>query len=68
MTAHTAYVRELITQGHQARTGHWGCRGGGMMLFQAASMDEAQKIVAQDPLVKYGCVTYELYEWCIVVE
>lgn len=66
--AHKAYVRDLIERGHQAKTGYWGCFGGGMMLFQATSMAEAEAIVAQDPLIKSGCVKYELYEWRIVVE
>jgi uncharacterized protein YciI len=66
--AHKAYVQELIAKGHQARSGYWGCKGGGMMLFEAASMDEAQAIVTQDPLVQNGCVNYELYEWRVVVE
>jgi len=38
--AHKAYVRELIAQGHQAKTGYWSCFGGGMLLFQADSMAE----------------------------
>jgi uncharacterized protein YciI len=66
--AHKAYVRDLIAQGHQARSGYWGCLGGGMMLFKADSMDEAQAIVAKDPLVQNGCIKYELYEWRVVVE
>lgn len=65
--AHRAYVEALIAQGHQARTGYWAQRGGGMLLFQAESMTEAAAIVAEDPLVKHGCVRYQLYEWCIVV-
>lgn len=68
VSAHKAYVRDLIAQGHQARTGYWSCYGGGMLLFQAASMAEAAAIVAQDPLVQNGCVNYKLYEWCVVVE
>ncbi len=65
---HKAYVQQLIAKGHQARSGYWGCRGGGMLLFQADSIDRAQAIVAQDPLVQNGCVSYELYEWRVVVE
>ncbi|MCT7968213.1 YciI family protein [Laspinema sp. D1] len=66
--AHKAYVEDLIAKGHQAKTGYWQRRGGGMLLFEAESMEEAQQIVASDPLVKHGCVKYDLYEWCIVVE
>ncbi|MCT7974382.1 YciI family protein [Laspinema olomoucense] len=66
--AHKAYVEDLIAKGHNAKTGYWQRRGGGMLLFEAESMEEAQQIVAEDPLVKHGCVNYDLYEWCIVVE
>jgi uncharacterized protein YciI len=66
--AHKAFVQDLIAKGHQAKTGYWGELGGGMLLFQAASMDEAKSIVEQDPLVKNGCVKYKLHQWCVVVE
>lgn len=66
--AHQDYVKRLITEGHQAKTGYWREQGGGMMLFQAADLAEAQAIVAQDPLIQNGCVDYYLHEWRIVVE
>ena len=65
--AHVAYVKDLIAKGHQARTGYWAERGGGMLLFQADSFAEAEAIVQADPLIQNGCVEYELHEWCIVV-
>lgn len=64
--AHRAYVRDLIAKGHQAKTGYWAKRPGGMLLFEADSMEEAEKIVAEDPLIKNNCVTYEIYQWCVV--
>ncbi len=66
--AHKEYVRELIEKGHKARTGYWARRGGGMLVFEAPSRQEAEEIVARDPLVVNGCVKYELFEWCVVVE
>ncbi|MGD1895970.1 MAG: YciI family protein [Phormidesmis sp.] len=66
VAAHVAYVKQLIEQGHQAKTGYWAERGGGMLIFTAGSMDEAKAIVEADPLIANNCVTYELYEWCIV--
>jgi uncharacterized protein YciI len=66
--AHAAYVKALIQQGHQAKTGYWRQRGGGMMLFEAANLAEAETIVKQDPLIQNGCVNYQLHEWCIVAE
>ncbi|MBP5977751.1 hypothetical protein HW132_34865 [Brasilonema sp. CT11] len=68
VSAHHAYVQELIAKGHKAKTGYWAQKGGGMMLFEAASMEEAQNIVALDPLIQNDCVNYQLYEWKIVVE
>ncbi len=66
--AHKVYVKELIAKGHKARSGYWGDFGGGMLIFEAASPEEARAIVAQDPLVKNGCVSYDLHQWCVVVE
>jgi uncharacterized protein YciI len=63
---HLEYVRALNADGHEARSGYWAERGGGMMLFEAASLEEARRIVAADPLVRGGCVEYELHEWTIV--
>lgn len=66
--AHHGYVRELIARGHKAKSGYWAVRGGGMMIFEAESMEQAQAIVAEDPLIKNDCVDYQLYEWRLVVE
>ncbi|BAY24177.1 YCII-like protein [Calothrix sp. NIES-2100] len=66
--AHKAYIEDLIAKGHKAKSGYWAEFGGGMMLFEAESMAEAQAIVALDPLVQNGCVNYQLHEWRIVVE
>jgi uncharacterized protein YciI len=68
VSSHKAYVRELIAKGHQARSGYWQEKGGGMMLFVAESLDEARAIVEADPLVKHKCVKYHLHEWCVVVD
>ena len=68
VAAHVAYVYRLIEDGHQARSGYWAERGGGMLTFQANSIDEARAIVEADPLVANDCVSYELHEWCVVAE
>lgn len=68
LPAHKDYVRQLIRLGHQAKTGYWGERGGGMLLFWACDRKSAETIVEQDPLIQNHCVTYVLHEWCLVVE
>jgi uncharacterized protein YciI len=67
VAAHKDYVQNLIDQGHQAQTGYWKERGGGMMIFQASSLAEAQNLVAADPLVQNHCVEYDLHEWCVIM-
>ncbi len=66
--AHVAYVKDLIAQGYRAKTGYWAGYGGGMLIFWADSMAEAEAIVAADPLIANHCVDYELHEWRVVVE
>ncbi len=66
--AHKAYVRDLIAKGHKARTGYWAELGGGMLLFEASSLEEARQIIALDPLIANDCVKYQLHQWCVVVE
>ena len=66
--AHKDYVRELIIQGHKARSGYWKELGGGMLIFEATSLAEAKKVISKDPLVIHKCVHYEIHEWCIVIE
>ncbi|WP_299404548.1 YciI family protein [Acaryochloris sp. IP29b_bin.148] len=61
--AHLAYVKTLDAQGYQAKTGYWRESAGGMLIFQADSQEDAQKIVEQDPLILNRCVEYELHEW-----
>jgi uncharacterized protein YciI len=64
--AHIAYVRALRAGGRRAESGYWAERGGGMMIFEADSLEEARDIVENDPLVLDGCVEYQLHEWrCI---
>lgn len=64
---HKAYVQKLIDEGHEAKSGYWGELGGGMLLFKADSLAEAEEIVQNDPLIKNNCVEYQLHEWRIVV-
>ena len=68
VSAHLEYVGQLVAQGHKAKSGYWAEMGGGMLVFEADSLESAQKIVALDPLIANNCVEYELHEWCIVVE
>ncbi len=65
---HLRWTEELDRQGRNVFDGYWSERGGGMMIFDAASMDEARDLIAKDPFVVEGCVEFELKEWCVVSE
>lgn len=70
---HLAWLRTLAAAGHRPLSGYWadrkGCNGegaGGMLLFEAASLAEADDLVRQDPLIRQGCVRWTLHEWRLV--
>lgn len=67
---HLTWLRGLEAAGHQPCSGYWadrkGCNGegaGGMLLFEAASLQEALALVQGDPLIERGCVRWTLHEW-----
>ncbi|VAX30905.1 hypothetical protein MNBD_NITROSPIRAE02-1327 [hydrothermal vent metagenome] len=55
---HIQWIREQIGRGIIVQAGKWGDTGG-MAIFKADSIAEAEKISGEDPLVKSGCVTLE---------
>ncbi|MEB3308282.1 MAG: YciI family protein [Cyanobacteriota bacterium] len=68
--AHLTWLRQLNAEGHRPMSGYWadrvGCNGegaGGMLIFQAASLAEAERLVRHDPLIQQGCVRWVLHEW-----
>jgi len=55
---HIQWIKEQIGSGIIAQAGKWG-DSGGMAIFKANSIAEAEKISGEDPLVKSGWVTLE---------
>lgn len=71
--AHLAWLAELERKGHEPRSGYWADRvgrsgdgAGGMLLFRAASWEEAEALVRTDPLIVQGCVSWTLHQWALV--
>lgn len=64
---HIDYVKNLVQNGHEAKTGYWAELGGGMMIFKADSREQADSIVQNDPLIANNCVEFELHQWNLVV-
>ncbi len=68
---HLAWLAGLATAGHHPLSGYWADRkgrngAGGMLLFEAGSLAEADALVRQDPLIRRGCVRWTLHEWRLV--
>lgn len=63
---HLAYVENIARERYFVGGG-FSNADGGMLLLEAENIEEAQKIVQNDPIVKRGFYRYELYEWDLVV-
>lgn len=59
---HVSYWKELKFD--YFRNGPFADKSGGMILFSSTSLDDAQKIVSQDPLLQNKAIRdYLLKEW-----
>ncbi len=63
---HLAYVENIARERYFVGGG-FSNTDGGMLLLEAENIEEAQKIVQNDPIVKRGYYRYELFEWDLVV-
>jgi len=51
----------------QFSAGVYGNEDGAMLIFEAADLEEAQKISDNDPIIKGGYYNYKLYEWHLMI-
>ncbi|GAA4718921.1 YciI family protein [Brevibacillus fulvus] len=61
--AHLEYVDQLFRAGKVVMAGPFTDKQGGMVIYKADSMAEAQALAEADPVVKEGARTLELREW-----
>ena len=60
---HLAFLDALRVEGKLEMTGGFSDRSGGAYVLQAASLEQAQALVATDPLVTSGSSMVTVYEW-----
>jgi uncharacterized protein len=60
---HQQFLEGLRAQGRLEMSGPFGDKSGGAYLLRAESMDEARKIVHNDPAHTSGGWDITLYEW-----
>ncbi|MGH8063291.1 MAG: YciI family protein [Pseudoxanthomonas sp.] len=60
---HLAFLDALRAEGKLEMTGGFSDKSGGAYVLQAASLEEAQALVAADPLATSGSSVVTVYEW-----
>jgi uncharacterized protein YciI len=65
---HREYLDELKTNGKLVAAGPWGHDHGALIVYQAQDVDEARKLLDDDPYATEGVLaSAELHEWEPVV-
>ena len=60
---HLAFLDALRVKGKLEMTGGFSDKSGGAYVLRATSMEEAQALVAVDPLTTSGSSVVTVYEW-----
>jgi uncharacterized protein YciI len=58
---HREWAKKRLAAGVLVQAGKWGDNGG-MIVVNAGSREEADKVVNEDPLVQAGLITFETAE------
>jgi uncharacterized protein len=61
--AHLDYLKRLKEEGKVYAAGPFTDGKGGMVIYEAASYEEAKALAQEDPVIKEGVRTLELREW-----
>ncbi len=64
---HLAYLEEMEEQGKVFAKGRFTDGAGGLVIYQADSLEEAEALVKADPYVEKGARNYEVHEWTMVL-
>lgn len=60
---HLAYIQEQFEEGRIFAKGPFVDGSGGLVIYQANTIEEVEEIVKQDPYVVIGARGYEIHEW-----
>lgn len=64
---HLAYLEQMRRQGRIFVNGRFVDGAGGLVIYKAASLEEARAIVENDPYVRHRARDYEIHEWDLVL-
>jgi len=66
--AHRQYLTSVFEQGKLVISGPFTDDRGGLMVYEAASAEDVEAIIAEDPFAKHGVfVSWELRPWNVVL-
>lgn len=60
---HLDFIKKQLEDGHVFAKGRFTDGAGGLVIYQANSLAEAEGIVKQDPYVVKGARGFEIHEW-----
>ena len=63
---HLTYLKGVATERYFIGGGFSNAKGG-MIVFRANNLDEAQKIAQKDPIIERGLYRVEIYEWDLLI-
>ncbi len=61
--AHLEYLIRMVDEGHIHLRGKFPDGSGGLTIYRADSLDDAQVLAGGDPYVSSGARRLELHEW-----
>ncbi|WP_324669688.1 YciI family protein [Geochorda subterranea] len=61
--AHLEYIGRLHREGKVVMAGPFGDGSGGMVVYRVDSVDEARRLVLDDPVVSGGARRFSLLPW-----
>ena len=73
LAAHQSWVNALRASGENLSSGYLIDQaqkpgGGGLLILQASSFEDAKRLVEQDPMIKNKLVHWQLQEWIPITD
>ncbi|SDX55930.1 hypothetical protein SAMN05444487_1256 [Marininema mesophilum] len=62
---HLAYLEQMNKDGHIFAYGRFQDGSGGMVIYQAETLDEAKGYATADPFIKKGARKLDIKEWAM---
>lgn len=60
---HLEFLEKMRNEGHVIANGKFTDGSGGLVIYKAASYEECESFVKQDPFVRESARRYEIFEW-----